>query len=476
MKKTKNKNKYFFFLKESLSKFIVVFLVFSIFSSVSNVNRTYAYFSDSATVSGNTFTAGTLDISTSPDLGSVNLDTPQNYIVVNQGSLSFKYEMTTGISGGSDTTFCGQLNISVLNDTDNLYTGNLIGLNFTKLIGGAQDNLTFTITDPSHNSAGKICSFNLISKAWQVELDYSQGFTDTDSTKAIVYSANTNIPPVSSGVVLNEFLPNPNGLEYGFDFGEDGDSMPKGEWIELYNNADTSVDLTGWYIKDLANHTINITATNTQPATTTILAHKWLVIYMNASILNNSDPETITLYNNLNTPQDSYSYNGGTYCDIQPTSNDNNDTNPSEHCSSVSGNKSYARIPDGVGAWVDPIPTPGMHNELVEEIIPVVEEPVVTEKVNTDTTTETEDAIVPEVIAGIPLATEPEEVITEESEVVETPIGDVIEPEIIKTVEPVVTELAPVISETEPILESAPVVEVPAVESATFEPVSNEIK
>jgi hypothetical protein len=284
--------------------------------------------------------------------------------------------------------------------------------------------------------------------------------------------------------VLNEFLPNPNGLEYGFDFGEDGDSMPKGEWIELYNNADTNIDLAGWYIKDLAGHTINITATNTQPATTTILAHKWLVVYMNGSILNNSGPETITLYNNLNVSQDSYSYDGGTYCDMEPTPDDNNDTNPSGRCvSSVPGNKSYARIPDGIGAWVDPIPTPGISNELTEETISVVEEPVVTEEVKSDTTAETEDAA-PEAVVETPPATEPEEVITEESEVVETPIVDVVEP-VIKEEEPVITpeEVAPtdeeVVSEEpkeDAVVETpVTVAEAPVVEAET-EVSTNEIK
>jgi len=37
--------------------------------------------------------------------------------------------------------------------------------------------------------------------------------------------------PASGDVVLNEFLPNPDGI-----FGDDGDDAPFGEWIELYNN------------------------------------------------------------------------------------------------------------------------------------------------------------------------------------------------------------------------------------------------
>lgn len=449
------------YLVSEVNKIIIFALILSLSLGTFGVQSTNAFYNDTESSAGNSFSAGSLVLATSSDdLGPVDLGVLQNYSVINQGSLPFEYEMTVGISGGSDTTFCGQLNIIVLKGADTLYTGSLSGLDFIKLIEGAQDDLTFTITD-SHspaNGAGKVCSFNLISKAWQEELDYSQGFNDTASTKAVVYSAGTIIPPLSNGVVLNEFLPNPNGVEYGFDFGADGDSMPKGEWIELYNNSNASVDLTGWYIKDLADHTINITSTNTQPTTVTILAHKWLVVYMNGEILNNTGPETITLYNNLNISQNSYSYDGGTYCDMQPTPNDNNDTNPSGHCSSVPGNKSYARIPDGVGAWVDPIPTPGMPNELASEIIP--EEPVVVVL----------DSVVPEtpVISEVPVVSEAETLPAEEEVIPESVSEEampevteevVIEQPIEKSIEAVVEEIvAAVVSvvETPTVTESAP--------------------
>jgi len=44
---------------------------------------------------------------------------------------------------------------------------------------------------------------------------------------------------------------------------------------------------------------------------------------------------------------------------MEPTPGDENDSNPTPpFCpSTVPGNKSYARIPDGTGAWIDPIPT-----------------------------------------------------------------------------------------------------------------------
>ncbi|MBU4481940.1 lamin tail domain-containing protein, partial [Patescibacteria group bacterium] len=149
--------------------------------------------------------------------------------------------------------------------------------------------------------------------------------------------------------------------------------MPQGEWIELYNNSDIAVDLTGWYIKDSADHIINITSLNTNPATTIISANNWLVVYMNKAFLNNvtgSNIEEIKLYNSLNELQDETSYTSSNdHCDLEPTPGEENDETGSGTCSGVPPNKSYARIPDGVGAWVDPIPTPGGTNSIQEQAV-----------------------------------------------------------------------------------------------------------
>jgi len=161
---------------------------------------------------------------------------------------------------------------------------------------------------------------------------------------------------ILNDIVLNEFLPNPEGEAYGYDFGEDDDSMPKGEWVELYNNSDVSYDLSGWYIWDASGDDLNkisITNLNTYPANTIISGKSWLVVYMNKEVLDNTG-DTVKLFNNADTLIDFYAYTG-----VTPP------------------NKSYARIPDGTGGWVDPIPTPGRRNILEDEN--AVFEPVITE-------------------------------------------------------------------------------------------------
>jgi len=143
-----------------------------------------------------------------------------------------------------------------------------------------------------------------------------------------------------------------------------------------FDGSDYDFDLAGWYIKDSLDTDTNkimITAANTYPAGTVINAKSWLVVYMNKAVLNNTG-DTVKLFDNTERLVDSYTYTTTSdYCNIEPTPGDKNTTEASGSCAGVPPNKSYARIPDGIGDWVDPIPTPGMANKLNEEL---VEEPV----------------------------------------------------------------------------------------------------
>ncbi len=171
-----------------------------------------------------------------------------------------------------------------------------------------------------------------------------------------------------SPIVLNEFLPNPEGKQYGHDFGRDSDKMPKGEWVELYNNSNVSMDLTGWYIRTDSSgggNKVEITASNTDLHTTVIEGNSWLVVYMNKALLSNRRGK-VKFFNERNMLIDAYDYDNAEFCDLEPTPGEENDESGTGDCSGVPGNKSFARIPDGVGAWIDPIPTPGREN--VDEI------------------------------------------------------------------------------------------------------------
>jgi len=86
-----------------------------------------------------------------------------------------------------------------------------------------------------------------------------------------------------SGIVINEILPNtPVGIR-----------DEEGEYIEIFNQNDFEVDLTGWQIEDTAGRT----TTYTFPQGTKILAQGFLVLYRPTSkITLNNDGDGLNLF------------------------------------------------------------------------------------------------------------------------------------------------------------------------------------
>lgn len=227
---------------------------------------------------------------------------------------------------------------------------------------------TINIADLENNSAQTINIDTDGVKKMKIKLTHSGGVDDVCFTKiADEYDEYYEYEP---NVVLNEFLPNPGGFEYGFDFGEDHDDMPQGEWVELYNNSDADVDVTGWYLRDSTPGEGNKTPINAEhilAALPVVPAHGWFVVYMNKPIYNNTG-DTVRLFDDSDNLIDSYTYTGDPdYCEIEPTPGEENSAITTGDCGGVPPNKSYARIPDGIGAWVDPIPTPLAPNKADEE-------------------------------------------------------------------------------------------------------------
>ncbi len=104
--------------------------------------------------------------------------------------------------------------------------------------------------------------------------------------------SENSIPNIDfNEIVINEILPDP--------FGNDDASMPDGEFVELYNNANEDINLDNFYLEDEFGHRINIG--NTHTFTTTIDAKNYLVVYMNgfSGFLNNDEDEVKLFYNNI---------------------------------------------------------------------------------------------------------------------------------------------------------------------------------
>lgn len=358
-------------LLKKISKSICLLLIIGLNCSFLGIGETLAFYNDTETSPANSYLMGSLDLSLNSNndfLPSVtpNQDASRTINLVNDGSLEFNYQLgLNNLSGNLD--LCAELILEMSLNSSNVYTGSLAGFSVpaSTLATSSTDVLELKVSLNSNNPdlQNKTCNFDLQATGWQINLsEPTKGYVDVE-TIANTITSGTWI----TGVVLNEFLPNP----WHWILGIETDTFPKGEWVELYNNDDAPYDLSGWYIKDLENNFKYITALNTVPATTTIPAYGWLVVYMNGPTLNNCGNETVALYDQTNNLVDSYSYNGCDYCHLEPTPGEANTEEPSNLCNGcyVHPNKSFARIPDGTGTWVDPIPTPGLPNLLETDVV-----------------------------------------------------------------------------------------------------------
>lgn len=142
---------------------------------------------------------------------------------------------------------------------------------------------------------------------------------------------NSNMNNDFSTLKINEFIPNPEG--------NDNAPLPNGEWIELFNSGESSLNIAGLKIYDNNDNKISISSLNTLE-TTLIQPHGFLVVYGNGnSILNNNGFERIILKNNEDILDEI------TYFD------------------SIEG-KSYGKFDD---VFKISEPTPGFQNTLIEQ-------------------------------------------------------------------------------------------------------------
>jgi uncharacterized repeat protein (TIGR01451 family) len=165
---------------------------------------------------------------------------------------------------------------------------------------------------------------------------------ETDWGEPVTVDTHVICPPVpDTGIVINEFLPNP--------VGKDNKPKPNGEWVELYNKGASDVDVAGWVLYDENDaNELPITSSNTNTGSTIVAAGGFLVVYRNGDsdfALDNTGGDTVRLY-------DGAIGDGANLIDSHT------------YTINASEGKSFARIPDGSNDWVDPIPTPGEPNVM----------------------------------------------------------------------------------------------------------------
>ncbi|MCD6226155.1 lamin tail domain-containing protein, partial [bacterium] len=152
-----------------------------------------------------------------------------------------------------------------------------------------------------------------------------------EATKSL--SLKTDKDKEYFAIVLNKISPNPSGGNKG-----SSDLPLDGEWVEVWNNSESDLDISGWYLKDyngdvlpVVNHADNDDDLTT--VETVVPAGGWLRIYRNGSSLFNLPEEggEVLLFDDSDSLIDSFSYG-----EVDQT------------------DKVWQRIPEGTGIWTDP--------------------------------------------------------------------------------------------------------------------------
>ena len=311
------------------------------------VGRTICHFNDTETSPANVLTAATLDFrltnTEENEYIGVEVDGELKFTTVaiqEAGSLDIQYEMKAEKMGGDDA-FCDGINLIAKRNGMQEYSGKI--LEFV-----ATPSTTFGVWEfeldapplPGDFAHGDKCEVDLVFSGWRedvAEFDQS-GFTDEE---------RFSLDLTARMIVLNEVLAYPDTSQ----------SHPADkEFIELKNNGNAPVDVEGWKISEMTSsgtenkYTITTAGgsftASPDGGSTIIPAGAWLVLFLSNGTALNNDGDTICLYDNNDNKLDEYSYETAKY------------------------GMSDARYLDGIGFWVDPIPTPGGANILEEGELP----------------------------------------------------------------------------------------------------------
>ena len=433
-RKRKNKNQDIIenIVKTSILKIVVFSIIVGLnWVGILSVGQTWAYLNDVENSDANIFDVASLDfsISSSNDFNPLSLGESNELVrdvkIVDEGSLDFAYKIRVGKSSGR---LCNKLKITAnleggdvecpISDLNDFNCGSF------EITGSIDDWKFIVFPDKGFQILPNSCDFELIFEAYQSELDFDSGFSDTEKIDNTITKHHSDTP--DTGIVINEFLPNPSA------------GYAHGEWVELYNKSDIDVDVDGWKLcrginllrcklNESRKKPVKITSSNTFSGSTIVPAKGFLVVNVNehyVSWMGNS-ADTLNLWKTNYRQIDDYTYIGY-----------------------VPEDKTYARIPDGSANWYDPIPTPGAPNQLSEqemielglldekpltnkELIEIKPQAIDEEPVDEEELIEIKSKLIPSV----------EEVIEESVIIKEKVIEEVAEEIIEEVVEPVVDEI-----------------------------------
>jgi len=198
-------------------------------------NIAFADFDETATESsaGNVIGAGTLDLGLVATLSpwvfdrSTGTTTAEKTIgIASFGTLPFQYNASTTVSAE-----CIGIDAEIRLTGQTIYSGALE--NATTSATTTPGDISLLLTLPIGYEQGVACSFDVDFRAWQTNVgNYGEnGFSD---------AASLNERVSESSVMINKVYYDVN-TEYGTE---------ANEWIELRNNASSTVDISGWRLCD----------------------------------------------------------------------------------------------------------------------------------------------------------------------------------------------------------------------------------
>lgn len=165
---------------------------------------------------------------------------------------------------------------------------------------------------------------------WPIPYNYGNGtytasisayagstLVSTSASRSITVLSLAQLPRETVGVWISELLPNPVGTD-------SNSTIPGGEWVELANTKNTSIDVSGWKLEDVVGQSLTISESNsrdyssgTAVNSTVIPANGFLVVFRRTSSFSlNNDEDTVTLKNASDTVIDVVPYDADDFVSL----------------------------------------------------------------------------------------------------------------------------------------------------------------
>lgn len=282
-----------------------------------------AYFSDSESGEAHV-SAGTLSFSVSNPLyiGHIGDDTvaTHEFSITNTGThipMHYLYALST--STACSRSFYEALSIKITHDTEVLYEGTVASTTLHKDLSDMQITAEVSLSEEYTPSEGEKCMLILRADAYQQSIGYGKGgFTDTHDIVFQLGAYSDIGPTPTKSILFSEILANPSATSSASPY--------TGEYIELYNASDASIDMTGWQLSELTSSGVENRRTIV-PACPVSGGSNYMVSHMNqdtvvapgeyfvvavcgSSDMLNNDGDTVRLYKNkdITLPEDIYTY------------------------------------------------------------------------------------------------------------------------------------------------------------------------